>query len=285
MACCRNCCCCYCGGPSKMTTADLPPPAEGEKRDVTLCVLTADDEADMRRVLQAGYQGSEGAQGEGLQHWILGNNSQDGLPTEEAKSAFFAYNTRFMYLQMRNYGGVILGAKIDGKIVGILTAFPPGKAIPHGGLDEMCMFCHLCCCKLGCDSGPMDEKKYGKGFKSRNELATKAFGSKSIHAVRKPLGKFWVLEALAVEPSARGRGVAAALVRTLGRLADRDNSATVVEFANEELLKFYAKFGFTEGDGLHELDFEGSKLNFYARVRRARGDVVVVAPGEAAMQR
>ena len=76
-------------------------------------------------MLADGMRGAGGAKGEPWRSWVV-----DGV-TAEGKRAFFDSNA-LSYCAGRNFGGVHLGARLDGRLVGVLYAQPPGRAIGHG---------------------------------------------------------------------------------------------------------------------------------------------------------
>ena len=262
------CCCCHIGGPAPLSDTDLPP----AEFNLAVTVLTRKDEAEAVHVGSVGYAGSglyKSAPGEPVQAWVLGGDPTGALPTAAGRQAHFDYLIRFSFLQAQSFGGVVLGAKVNGQLAGIAIAYPPGKMIDPGSNDELCMFGHICCCKMGCTTPPQDPKAlHTATAKPRFAAFEKAMKSEALAAVWRPLRKqYWKLEILAVDASSRGQGVGAALVQAVHHLADKDGAPTYVEFAGEQLLAFYTKQGFGEDGATCELEHGGSKISMHARLR------------------
>lgn len=286
MSLCLYCCCINCcGGPSSHTDADLPP---AEDKAFAVSVVGKADADAFQACQSRGFRGdaAAGKDGEGFQSWVVKG------ATPEGRTGYFDYNSKFMWLQSQQYGGLRLGARnAEGKLVGVLVAYPPKSVIDHGSCGEMCMFCNICCCKLGCSLGPAmsDPKTTGKAAKTRAETGDKLY--KEVGAVRKGHKRYWTLDVVAVDPDHQGQGAGKALMRALCHIVDRDGSALVVEFVGERLAKFYMDHGFTSGRVDHEVEEGGEKLKMTAMVRGSgggSGNRVAPdsdAPGAMAMER
>ena len=273
------CCCCHVGGPAQLTDADLPP----AQFNLAVTVLTHKDEAEAVRVGGVGFAGNGSAPGEPVQAWILGGDPTGALPTAAGRQAHCDYLIRSSFLQAQSFGGVVLGAKLNGQLAGIAIAYPPGRMINPGSCDELCMFGHICCCKMACATPPQDPKAvHASSFKPRYAAFERAMKSEALAAVWKPLRKqYWKFEILAVDAPSRGQGVGTALVQAVHHLADKDGAPTYVEFAGEQLLAFYTKQGFGEHDATCDLEHGGSTISMYARLRNgaaAGGSSAKVAP-------
>ena len=122
------CCCCHIGGPAEVSDADLPP----ARSNLVVTVLTRKDEAEAVRVGSAGFAGNGSAPGEPVQAWVLGGDPTGALPTAAGRQAHIDYIIRCSFLQAQSFGGVVLGAKLDGQLAGIAIAYPPGRmSTPH----------------------------------------------------------------------------------------------------------------------------------------------------------
>ena len=276
------CCCCHIGGPAEVSDADLPP----ARSNLAVTGLTRKDEAEAVRVGSAGFAGNGSAPGEPVQAWVLGGDPTGALPTAGGRQAHIDYIIRCSFLQAQSFGGVVLGAKLDGQLAGIAIAYPPGRMVDPGSSDELCMFGHICCCKMSCATPPNDPKAlHMSSVKPRFAAFEKAMKSEALAAVWRPLRKqYWKLEVIAVDAPCRGQGVGTALVQAVHHLADKDGAPTYVEFAGEQLLSFYTKQGFGEHDASCDLEHGGSTITMYARVRNGNGSngAAVVEGGSSA---
>jgi len=272
------CCCCHIGGPAQLSDADLPP----AQFNLAVTVLTRKDMAEAVRVGRVGFAGNGSTPGEPVQAWVHAGDPTGALPTAAGRQAHFDYLIRFSFLQAQSFGGVVLGAKLNGQLAGIAIAYPPGRMIDPGSCDELCMFGHICCCKMSCATPPQDPKAlHMSSFKPRFAAFERAMKSEALAAVWKPLRKqYWKLEILSVDTP--NVGVGTALVQAVHHLADKDGAPTYVEFAGEQLLSFYTKQGFGEHDATCELKHGDSTISMYARLRNgaaaAGGSSAKVAP-------
>ena len=252
---CRLCCCVYCGAPARASvTAELGSAPAAGNPEISISVLTAADRAEAVQCHMRGTKGDGDKPGEGMQTWIAdGDKSLD----DAGKKNYFEFNSKYNFLMGRNFGGVHLGARIDGKIVGVLTAYPPGAVIEHGSCGECCACLHLCCCKLGCKMVMV---------KPRSEMAEKAFGSKALKDARTDLKRYWVLESMSVDPAFQSKGVGTALLGAITHLAKNDGAPMVVEFVGDRLKGFYGNRGFAVPDTFYELKDGDDAIKVYAGV-------------------
>ena len=70
-----------------------------------------------------------------MQAWVHAGDPTGALPTAAGRQAHFDYLIRFSFLQAQSFGGVVLGAKLNGQLAGIAIAYPPGRMIDPGSCD------------------------------------------------------------------------------------------------------------------------------------------------------
>lgn len=119
--------------------------------------------------------------------------------------------------------GCVLGARSDGRLVGVLVSSPPGCfPLPAPGLVQRLR------CLIG--QGWNVTQRWGEVYEALELLH--------------PLEPHWYLGTLGVEPSQQRRGVGAALVARWVIEVDREGLPAYLETDRERNVDFYGRAGF-----------------------------------------
>lgn len=146
-------------------------------------------------------------------------------------------------LDLRLAGGLVWVEEVDGRIVSASMWDPPGGTrLPQAQQDQMW--------QETADTFPADAVARLDAYEEK------------VHAFA-PSDDHYYLGVLASDPSARGRGHGAAVIKPGLVAADTEGLASFLETGTESNLGFYARFGFEVSD---ELDLaDGTRVWFLTR--------------------
>ncbi len=122
--------------------------------------------------------------------------------------------------------GVVWGAYVDGKPVGVAALLPPGVPIPHGGVREAKQLTRV--------APPIIRS-------AKRMTAIKLFTELPKHH---PTEEHWLLSILAADPRMQGRGVGTRLLELFLKRCDSEGLPMYLETQKEANLAYYGRFGF-----------------------------------------